>query len=78
MTRILSGLSLFFLYCSARAQPAAANVPEEPTNTTGVIIFLVLFVGFCVGFIWMVYAADKKKKEKERNATSRDASGKTT
>jgi len=77
MTRFLCGLSLLLFYCSAYAQTAAANVPEEPSNPMGLIIFGVLFVGFCVGFMWMVYSADKKKT-KQGNAQSHDASGKTT
>ena len=77
MTRFLSGLSLFLFYCSAYAEIAAANAPEETASPLGVIIFGVIFVGFCVGFIWMVYAADKKKA-KQGNAESHDASGKTT
>ena len=62
MARLLSGLSLFLFYCSAYAQTAAANPPEETASTTAVIIFVVLFVGSCVGFIWMVYSAERKKK----------------
>ena len=75
MTRILSGLSLLLFYCSAYAQSAAANDPE-PASLTGVIIFVVLFVVCCVGFIWMVYAAEKKKKQ--GNMKEPNASGKTT
>jgi hypothetical protein len=77
MTRILSGLSLFLFYCCAYAETAAANVPNDATaSPTVVIIFVVLFVGCCVGFMWMVYAADKKKKQ--ANAGSPNAAGKTT
>jgi len=77
MTRFLSGLSLLLFYGSAYAQTAPANDPE-PASPIGLIIFGVLFVGFCVGFVWMVYSADKKKKTKQANAESHDASGKTT
>lgn len=78
MTRFLSGLSLFLFCCSVYAQTAAANAPEEPVaSPMGLIIFGVLFVGFCVGFIWMVYSADKKKT-KQGKAESHPASGKTT
>ena len=76
MNRFLSGLSLLLFYGSAYAE-TATEVPDEPTNIIGVIIFVVLFVGFCVGFMWMVYSADKKKA-KQGNAKSPDASRKTT
>lgn len=79
MTRFLSGLSLLLFHCSAYAQTAPANVPDEPGNPIGLIIFGVLFVGFCAGFMWMVYSADKKKKTKQGNGESHDASsGKMT
>jgi hypothetical protein len=77
MTRFLSGLSLFLFYCFAHAETAAETVPDEPTNMVGVIIFGVLFVGFCVGFMWMVYSADKKKT-KDGGAKTQDAPSKTT
>jgi len=77
MTRFLSGLSLLLFYCSAHAQTAAADVPDEPTNPIGLIIFGVLFVGFCAGFVWMVYSADKKKKAKKEKEERHQASGKT-
>ena len=75
MTRILSGLSLLLFYCSAYAEIAAANEPE-PASPTVVIGFVVLFVVCCVGFIWMIYSAERKKKE--GNTKTPDASGKTT
>lgn len=76
MIRYLSGLSLLFFYCSAYAEIAAANAPEETASPLGIIIFGVLFVGFCVGFMWMVYANDRKKKQ--GNTENHDAPGKTT
>ncbi len=75
MTRFLSGWSLLLFYCSAYAQ-TAANDPE-PASSTAVIIFVVLFVVCCVGFVWMVYTAEKRKK-KQGNTKNPDASGKTT
>lgn len=79
MTRFLTGLTLFLFYCSAQAElAAAANAPENEATASplGVIIFGVIFVGFCVGFMWMIYANDKKKKQGDTQ--SHDASGKTT
>ena len=46
--------------CAADVQDAP--VPES-VNWIGIIIFLVIFVGGCVGFIWMVFRNDKKTKE---------------
>ena len=66
MTRFLSGLSLFLFYCSAYAEIAAANVPAEQSNATGFILFGILFVGLCVGFVWLVIWNDKKQKAKQQ------------
>ena len=76
MTRFLSGLSLLLFYYPAYAEIAAANAPEEAASPLAVIIFVAIFVAFCVGFMWMVYSNDKKTKR--GNAESHDASGKTT
>ena len=59
MKRFLPGLIAFSLLL-----PAHAQAPEPPveSNALGTIIFLVLFVGFCVGFVWMVWRKDKEKK----------------
>ena len=75
MTRFLSGLSLFLFCCSAYAQTGVPNDPE-PASPTVVIIFVVLFVVCCVGFVWMIYSAERKKKQ--GNTKTPDASGKTT
>ena len=74
MTRLLSGLSLLLFYCSAYAQ-TTANDPE-PASPTVIIGFVVLFVACCVGFVWMIYSAERKKKQ--GNTKTPDASGKTT
>jgi hypothetical protein len=47
----------------AHAQTQALE-PAAEFNTLGTIIFGVLFVGFCIGFVWMVWRnRDKEKKE---------------
>ena len=61
MKRFLPGFIAFSLLL-----PAHAQAPEPPAefNTLGTIIFVVLFVGFCAGFTWMVWRnKDKEKKE---------------
>ena len=44
---------------------AQAEAPPEPTNTVAVVLFLVLFVGSCVGFIG--YTVWSHRKEKQRD-----------
>jgi hypothetical protein len=61
MKRFLTGSIACFLLGSAHAQ---APEPAVEPNTLATSIFLVLFVGFCVGFVWMVWRKkDKKTKE---------------
>ena len=75
MARFLSGLSLLFLYCSAFAE-IAAEVPAAESNMVGFIIFGVLFVGMCVGFVWLVIWNDKKQKATQAKEEHHHASGK--
>ena len=61
MKRFLAGSISSFLFASAHAQ---APEPAGEPNTLATVVFLVLFVGFCVGFGWMVWRKkDKKTKE---------------
>ncbi len=61
MKRLLAGSIASFLFASARAQ---APEPAGEPNTLATAIFLVLFVGFCVGLVWMVWRnKDKGTKE---------------
>jgi hypothetical protein len=59
MKRFLAGSIAFFLVASAHA--AQAPEPAVDPNTLATAVFLVLFVGFCVGFAWMVW---RKKDDK--------------
>lgn len=63
MARILSGLLLFLPLCSAYAVTSTENPPAETSSSMGVIIFGILFFGFCVGFIWMIWRQEKKNKQ---------------
>ncbi len=61
MEKFLTGSITSFLFASAHAQ---APEPAVEPNTLATAIFLVLFVGFCAGFVWMVWRnKDKKTKE---------------
>jgi nitrate reductase NapE component len=60
MKRFLAGSVAYFQLASAHAQ---AQEPAVEPNTLATAIFLVLFVGFCAGFAWMVWRNKDKKKE---------------
>ncbi len=64
MTRIPSALLLALAHFSAYADVA----PEPPveTNYLGTLIFGILFVGLCVGFVWMVWRNEKNQKGKAK------------
>jgi hypothetical protein len=60
MKRLLPGL---FAFLCASAQALEAEPPLE-SHPIGTIVFIALFVGFCVAFAWMVWRnKDKEKKE---------------
>ncbi len=62
MNKFLTGSIASFLFASAHAQ---APEPAIEPNTLATTIFLVLFVGFCAGFVWMVWRNKNKDKKKE-------------
>ncbi len=53
----------FLLQTAARADVAAE--PPLETNTTGLVVFGVLFVAFCVGMLWMMWKGSKKDAHKK-------------
>jgi len=63
MKRLLPGF-LALLYTFAQAQD---QVPEPPVEShpIGTIVFIALFVGFCVVFAWMVWRNKDKEKKKD-------------
>jgi len=61
MKRFLSGV-LALLPLTAFAIDAAPEAPVEP-HPIGTLVFVVLFVGFCVVFAWMVWKKKEDKKE---------------
>jgi hypothetical protein len=60
MKRLLAGLTAASLLASAQAQ--APEPPLEP-HPIGTIVFIALFVGFCVVFGWMVWRNSHKGKK---------------
>jgi hypothetical protein len=61
MKRFLSGV-LALLPLTAAAIEAQAEPPVE-AHPIGTLVFVVLFVGFCVVFAWMVWKKKEDKKE---------------
>ena len=64
MARFLAHLLPLLVLSSAYAADDAP--PPESINWIGIIIFLVIFIGGSVTFIWMVYRNDKKTKQDEK------------
>jgi hypothetical protein len=63
MLRLISRLSPALASVTAYAQSTAAEAPVEKASGVTVVLFLVLFVGMCVGY--GVWAWRNHKKEKE-------------
>jgi flagellar basal body-associated protein FliL len=61
MPRILAALPLVLLSLAAYAVEAE---PPVESNMVGTIIFIVLFVGGCAAFAWMIWKNEKKSKQK--------------
>ena len=66
MARILTGLMLLLPLLAAHAEVTNAAAPAETSASFGTIVFVVLFVGICIGFVWMVVRNDKKQKEQPK------------
>ena len=61
MKRFLSGV-IAMLPVAAAAMDAPPEPPLE-AHPIGTLVFVVLFVGFCVVFAWMVWKKKEDKKE---------------
>jgi hypothetical protein len=61
--KFLAALILVLLPAVTNAQQATANTPVEEGNAIGTILFGIVFVGACIGFVWLVWRNDKKQKE---------------
>ncbi len=62
MARFLAHLLPMLMLTSAYAADIQDAPMPESINWVGIIVFLVIFVGGSVGFIWMIYRNDKKTK----------------
>ena len=60
MIKILSALPLVFVSLAAYAVDAEA--PAESAGMIGTIV-LLLFVGGCAAFAWMIWKNEKKSKQ---------------
>jgi hypothetical protein len=63
MIRLLSGLIPLLVFCSAFAEDVKDAPIPETANVVGITIFLVLFVGTCVGFFVYMWWRHKHNKE---------------
>jgi heme/copper-type cytochrome/quinol oxidase subunit 2 len=61
MKRSLAPLLACFLSFAALAETPAE--PPIESNLVGTIIFLVIFVGVCVVFMWMIWRKKGDKQE---------------
>ena len=59
MKKYASACMAFLLCATAHAEALEPPIESSPLAT---IAFIVLFVGFCVGFAWMVWRNKGKKK----------------
>jgi Ca2+/Na+ antiporter len=61
MSRILAALPLLVISLAAYAVEAE---PPAESSMVGTIVFLLLFVGGCAAFAWMIWKNEKKSKQK--------------
>ena len=66
MARFLAHLLPMLMLTSAYAADIQDAPMPESINWVGIIVFLVIFVGGSVGFIWMIYRNDKKTKQQQK------------
>jgi len=69
MTRLFASIFNLFLIGSAFAQGAAPEGPEPEASGYVTVIFIVLFVGFCVGIVWMIMRGGKNEETPGKGET---------
>jgi uncharacterized membrane protein YedE/YeeE len=68
--RLVSAVSLFlapFLDAVAQSREAPADPPVQ-VNDLAITLFVLLFVGVCVGMGWMIWHNHKIEQRKEAKA----------
>ncbi len=65
MARVLSGFFPVFAVSSAYAQTSGAEAPVEKASSLTVVIFLLLFVGLCVGYFAYVWWSERRRRKLE-------------
>ena len=65
MARFLSAFSLFLACFPAFAEIATAAAATEQSSIAGFVLFSLLFVAMCAGFVWLIIWNDRKQKAKE-------------
>jgi len=61
MRRILAALFALFFTLSAFAQASGAEPPVEKASPLTVLVFVVLFVGGCLGYLLYTWWAQGKR-----------------
>ena len=61
MNRFLASLPLVLLPLAALAVEAE---PPAESSMVGTVVFLLLFVGGCAAFAWMIWKNERKSKQK--------------
>jgi hypothetical protein len=62
MARFLAYILPLLVVSSAYAADVHDAPIPETTNWIGIVAFLVLFIGGCVGFFWLLWRNEKKAK----------------
>lgn len=64
MTTFLSGIFLFLVSSLAYAQDngGPANAPVETVGMVWVVLFIILFIGVCVGFFVLLWWNERKRQ----------------
>ncbi len=78
MTRFFTALISILLIGSAYAQGSAAEEPIQAASGYVTVIFIVLFIGFCLGIVWMIVRAGKKEEGQEEKKEDESSAGPST
>ena len=66
MKRFVAGLLAMPLAALAQTADQAAPDPPLESHPIGTLVFVILFVGFCVMFGWMVVRNSKQNKKEDQ------------